>query len=281
MKSFFKFSFSNSNIWKGIAPHAGLALLRVYTGLAFCLVFEKLFPKNGIWGPQEWFVSDVGHMGFPFPAFFAWLAVCIEFFGGVLLVLGLWTRWAALANAGVTFVAAIIYHKGDIAQSGLMAFTFFILCTGIFLSGPGRYSLDKYLFFSGKKAQIISVFLLLFLCFSGMEMKAGPALMFNCTGVRECKETTIEIKIRNPHWYPVQKTIIIYQPSTTGNQTREVWFWPLCKRSFSWEEGSSVYIADEKQVGKVMSGKNILSDKPFIVLSDCLNGQTFTLPKSE
>lgn len=120
----------------------GFLLLRFFVGLALCTVFEKFFPKNGTWGPQEWFIQDTANMGFPFPALFAWVAVLAEFFGGILLMLGLFTRPAALMNVFVTFTATFIYHNGDIGESGLLSFFFMIMCLCIALFGPGKFSLD-------------------------------------------------------------------------------------------------------------------------------------------
>lgn len=123
----------------------GLAVLRVIVGLAFITVFEKFLPRDGIWGPQQWFVDDVAAMGFPAPALFAWLAVLAEFFGGFLLVVGLGTRFAALANVLVTATAAFLYHGGDVGQNGLTATVFLVMCTTLMIAGPGRFSLDGWL----------------------------------------------------------------------------------------------------------------------------------------
>jgi putative oxidoreductase len=120
----------------------GLAVLRIVVGLAFMTVFEKFLPREGVWGPQQWFIDDVAAMGFPAPALFAWLAVLAEFFGGLLLILGLGTRLAALANGFVTFVAAFVYHQADIGQSGLTATVFLTMCTTLLICGPGRFSID-------------------------------------------------------------------------------------------------------------------------------------------
>ncbi len=125
--------------------HVALLILRFATGLALCTVFEKFMPRNGIWGPQEWFIADIDAMGFPAPALFAWISVSVEFFGGIFLMFGLFTRPTAILNAVVTFVAAFIYHEGDIASNGLLSFTYFIMCLSISFAGGGRYSLD-YLF---------------------------------------------------------------------------------------------------------------------------------------
>ena len=127
---------------KSINIDVGFLILRFFVGLALCTVFEKFMPRNGIWGPQEWFIQDVGNMGFLFPAFFAWAAILAEFFGGILMMAGLLTRPAAVANAIVTCAATFIYHQGDIGQSGLMSFFFFIMCTSIALFGSGKFGID-------------------------------------------------------------------------------------------------------------------------------------------
>lgn len=120
----------------------GLAIARVVVGLALCVVFEKFLPRDGVWGPQDWFVADVAKMGFPAPRFFAWCATISEFFGGLLLVVGLWTRPAAFFNALTTFVAAFVFHQGDVTGKGLLATLFFALTASLCLTGPGPFSLD-------------------------------------------------------------------------------------------------------------------------------------------
>ena len=73
------------------AADAGLAVLRVVAFLL--LVFLHGLGKVP---PQEGFVGRVGGLGFPAPELFAWLAAFAEFGGGLLLVLGLLSRPAAL-----------------------------------------------------------------------------------------------------------------------------------------------------------------------------------------
>ena len=78
--------------------------------------------------------------------FFAWTAVLTEFVGGVLLMVGFMTRPAALLNAILTCVAAFIYHEGNIVKPGLLAFFFMIMCISILLNGPGKYSIDYFIY---------------------------------------------------------------------------------------------------------------------------------------
>jgi putative oxidoreductase len=123
----------------------GLAVLRTIGGLAFMTLFEKSLPRDGVWGPQQWFVEDVAIMGFPMPAVFAWIAVLSEFFGGLLLILGCTCRFAPLSHAVVTGVAEFVYHNADIGQSGLTATVFFAMCTTLVIAGPGRFSIDGWI----------------------------------------------------------------------------------------------------------------------------------------
>jgi len=123
----------------------GLAILRIMTGLALATVFEKFMPRDGIWGPQQWFIDDVEAMGFPLPLVFAWAAVCAEFFGGIAMMAGIGTRSAALLNVIVTFTAAFVYHEGAVAESALTATVFLTMTLTILFAGPGRFSLDGLL----------------------------------------------------------------------------------------------------------------------------------------
>ncbi len=120
----------------------GLTVLRIVVGLAFMTVFEKFLPRDGVWGPQQWFVDDVANMGLPLPILFAWLAVIAEFFGGLLLILGCALRFAAFSNLIVTGMAAFVYHQADVGQSGLTATVFFTMCATLMIAGPGRFSID-------------------------------------------------------------------------------------------------------------------------------------------
>lgn len=164
----------------------GFLFLRLFVGLALCTFFEKFFPKNGIWGPQEWFIQDTANMGFPFPAFFAWIAALYEFFGGILLILGLFTRPAAILNVFVTFTATFIYHKGDIIGSGLLSFFFMIMCICILLFGAGKFSLE-YLITKQHVKKIVTMLMITFLIFSSTYVAANVRRHTNFTQ----KDTTI------------------------------------------------------------------------------------------
>jgi putative oxidoreductase len=75
------------------------------------------------------------------------LAVGGEVVCTVLLVLGLFTRLAALGAAATMATAFWFVHKGQLSgpMSGEMAFLFLGVFLALFISGAGKYSLDAKL----------------------------------------------------------------------------------------------------------------------------------------
>ena len=75
------------------------------------------------------------------------LVILVEAGGGLCVLLGLFTRWAALALAGFCVIAGIIFHwqPGDMMQ--MINFMKNITIAGGFLvlagSGPGALALDN------------------------------------------------------------------------------------------------------------------------------------------
>jgi putative oxidoreductase len=124
-----------------------VALLLLRCGLAIVFIFHG-FPK--LFTHTHQYVEAFPKMGFPY--YFAYVAGVIEFFGGCLLALGLFTRIAALALAGEMAVALWKVHLAK----GIYAVDFYqlplTLCLAAFALmavGPGGFSLDR-LIFKGK-----------------------------------------------------------------------------------------------------------------------------------
>src|SRR3989338_2190037 len=91
----------------------GLLLLRVGLGLAFIIHgFPKIMGGVGQW---TWLGNQMSQLGITFaPAFWGFMAAFSEFFGGILLVLGLGTRVAAFLMTS-TMIVATLHHvnQGD------------------------------------------------------------------------------------------------------------------------------------------------------------------------
>ncbi len=74
------------------------------------------------------------------------LVIIAEFGGGILIVLGLFTRLAVIPILITMIVAYFLAHANDPFTAKQIAFVYMILCPAIFLLGGGKYSLDKALF---------------------------------------------------------------------------------------------------------------------------------------
>lgn len=270
------------NQQNSISHNIGFFLLRFFVGLALCTVFEKFFPKNGIWGPQEWFIQDTANMGFPFPTFFAWVAVLSEFFGGILLMIGVFTRPAAVLNVLVTFTSTFIYHKGDIGKAGLLSFFFMIMCLCILLFGPGKFSLDYFINKSlAKRRATISTILFLIFLFNYGEVRATTPSIPCQTEVVPADSSQVRFYLKNNSLVPKKRTFIIYQPQQEGNNTLVKWFLPFQRIKFELPVKSKIYIATDAQVKMVMQGNRIDSDKPFLSIDEKIKNTTWKVNSRE
>ena len=110
--------------------------------------WEKLMDLAG-------FAAYLSKLGIPAQYSYALAVVgaCVEFFGGVCIVLGLVTSWVALLLAVHTLIAALLAHRywtvADHAQTlnQMIHFNKNLAIIGGFLilyaAGPGRWSLDR------------------------------------------------------------------------------------------------------------------------------------------
>jgi putative oxidoreductase len=128
-------------------PGFGLLTLRLGLGVMFILHGT---PKiTG--GPDLWvnLGGAMGNIGITFaPTFWGFMAAFAEFGGGILLVLGLLTRPAALMMAFTMMIATVMHlTSGDdfmhVASRPLELLFAFV---AIALLGGGRFSLDNKLF---------------------------------------------------------------------------------------------------------------------------------------
>lgn len=126
--------------WGGFAP----LVLRVATGLIFALHgWQKL--EMGVPGVTGF----LGSLGFPMPAFFAVVLIAAELIGGILLILGAFTHWAAKILAIVAVVALVSVHlpNGFFIANGGYEFILLILAAtvSVMITGPGKWALDSKL----------------------------------------------------------------------------------------------------------------------------------------
>jgi putative oxidoreductase len=124
----------------------GLLVIRIILGLGYIIVHggQKLFSGPELWSKVGSAVNYLG-INFLFPVW-GLLAACSEFFGGILILLGLFFRPAAFFIIITMLVAA---NRGFATGGGLNSAAYplelGITILGLVLTGPGKYSLDYYL----------------------------------------------------------------------------------------------------------------------------------------
>ena len=71
------------------------------------------------------------------------LAAFAEAVCAVLIVLGLFTRWAAIPLIITMIVAVFVVHMDDPFKKMEMGLLYLTAFLAIFMTGPGRYSIDE------------------------------------------------------------------------------------------------------------------------------------------
>jgi hypothetical protein len=91
-------------------------------------------------------------------------------------------------------------------------------------------------------------------------------------------EDKVKFNLKNNSWLPKKYTLISYEPGNTGNGTIGFYLFPGFSKSFTFMPGTKIYLADQKQVGVVMSGSRIDEGPPFRIITKEDNKKTFALP---
>ncbi|MCS7078566.1 MAG: DoxX family protein [Chloracidobacterium sp.] len=127
--------------WLDRLAAGGPLLIRLAVGGAMVIHgSQKLFGDPGR------FIGFVEKIGFPLPTVFGWAAIAAEFLGGIALLLGLMTRWAAVFVAFTMGVAAFVAHANDGFNKQEYPLVLMVGALSLLASGGGALSLDAWLF---------------------------------------------------------------------------------------------------------------------------------------
>ena len=122
----------------------GLTILRVVVGIVFFVHGEQKLFVYGVSGVA----GLMGQIGIPLPMLSAVVVTAVEFLGGAALVLGLFTRWAAILLAMNMLVAILTVHlkAGFFLPNGYeFALTLLGANMALALAGPGKAAIDTVL----------------------------------------------------------------------------------------------------------------------------------------
>jgi putative oxidoreductase len=132
-----------ASLYACVAPF-GYAFIRVLVALVFLVNgIDKVFYG----GAGRIATGNIASLGLPQPYAWAWVVTCIEFFGAIMLGLGLFTRPLAFAMTIMLAVIAfgIMIQKGMFWMSGgvEVALLLGLVTLAFVIGGSGRYSLDR------------------------------------------------------------------------------------------------------------------------------------------
>lgn len=121
----------------------GITILRVVVGIVFLMHgWQKLFVLHfaGVAG-------FLGQLGVPAASVMAVVITLVEFLGGIALILGLFTRWAAwLLAIDMVFAILLVHFKKGFFLPGVeFALTLLAANIALALNGPGSASIDGLL----------------------------------------------------------------------------------------------------------------------------------------
>ncbi len=119
---------------------AALLGLRVWTGATFLLVHGP-----GKVGDIAGFTAKVASKGIPLAPLLGPAAALSEFLGGLLLLVGLGTRVAAVFLCATMLVAGFHIHAGDPLGKRELALTYAVVALALAIAGGGRWSMDARL----------------------------------------------------------------------------------------------------------------------------------------
>jgi putative oxidoreductase len=120
----------------------GLMALRWVIGLIFVMHGgQKLFVKG-----LPSVAGFLGTVGITPPAFWAFIVTAAELGGGLLLIAGAFTRFAAvsLSITMIVAIASVLWVKGFFLPGYEYAFTLLGASIALALTGPGRYAVDHW-----------------------------------------------------------------------------------------------------------------------------------------
>ena len=136
-------------LWKKNYAEWAAMPLRLALGIVFLMHgAQKMFGAfggPGIAGTQGFMAS----LGVVLPGLIGIVVAAVEFFGGLLVLAGLFTRYASLLIAVDMFFAFLLVHAkgGFFLPTGFeFVFALFLTTIALILTGAGKWSLEKALF---------------------------------------------------------------------------------------------------------------------------------------
>ena len=127
--------FQSRPLW----PHYGLAIARIITGALMAYHGYEIFDKEVMNGYFSWDAFSI----FPSPKIAVYAGKALELVAGLLLMAGLWTRFASLVLIILMRYICFFVSKGRFWYEDQHPFLFVVLGWIFLTAGPGAWSADR------------------------------------------------------------------------------------------------------------------------------------------
>jgi hypothetical protein len=102
-------------------------------------------------------------------------------------------------------------------------------------------------------------------------------LSLNTLFAGEPQNENVKIYLRNNSLLPKKVALISYTPGVQGNATRIFVLMPLSRKKYEFKTGTKLYLANNKQVDVVMSGRSLLDQPEFLLVKESDAGKSFVV----
>lgn len=126
---------------------AGLAFVRIIVGFFMTYHGSEVFDKELMKGYLTWDQFK----GFSSPTVMVYMGKIAELLAGIFLMIGLFTRFAALLLIFTMTYVSFFVGQGRVWYEDQHPFMFVLFGVGFLFTGGGKYSIDKLIFSNVKK----------------------------------------------------------------------------------------------------------------------------------
>lgn len=130
----------NTTRWGPLLIRLGLGVVMIVHGIG------KLLGVGPSAMPISDFATTIAGLGLPAATALAWLVGVVEFGGGILLVAGLFVRYASIGVAINMLVATLLVHLPQGFGGYEYTLVLFVMALSLVATGPGQLSLTDVLF---------------------------------------------------------------------------------------------------------------------------------------
>jgi uncharacterized membrane protein YphA (DoxX/SURF4 family) len=120
----------------------GLGIVRIFLGAFMVYHGWEVFDQTKMNEYSKWMLD----IKLNAPSFMAYLGKSIELVTGIFIVVGLFTRIAVIPLGLTMIFICFFIGKGRIFMEEQHPFLFVLLSVLFFFTGPGKWSIDKFIF---------------------------------------------------------------------------------------------------------------------------------------